>query len=87
MPDGVGIRLRCLPDGAFQQAAEIGWNHRILELDVTGCQLPQRALLEVESESMLYFGELVRNDGSTASVSVEHSLDRSRLEPIRETWG
>jgi len=81
------VRLRCLPDGAFQNASELGWKGRTLELDITGCELSQGVLLEIEAGSMLYFGELVRNDGSTASVSVEHSLDRAKLEPIQQTWG
>lgn len=87
MSDRVGVRLRCLPDGVFQNAWELDRKNQILELDVTGIELTQGALLEIESGSMLYFGELVRVDESTASVLIEHSVDRARLKPIQQTWG
>ena len=87
MSERAGVRLRCLPDGAFHDAFELAWKSRLLELDVTGIELPQGALLEIECGSMLYFGELLRNDGSTASVLIEHSVDRARLQAIQQTWG
>ena len=87
MPERVGVRLRCLPDGVFQDASELGWKGRVLELDGTGLDLLPGALLEIESGAMLYFGEFLRNDGSTATVLVEHSLDRAKLQPIQQIWG
>lgn len=87
MSDRVGVRLRCLPDGAYQHAFVLGWKSRLLELDVTGMELPQEGLLEIECGSVLYFGELLGNDGSTAGVLIEHSVDRAKLQPIQQTWG
>jgi hypothetical protein len=87
MSDRAGVRLRCLPDGAFQPALALGWKNRLLELDVTGIELPQKALLEIECGSVLYLGELLRNDGSIASVLIEHSVDCAKLKPIQQTWG
>ena len=87
MSERARVRLRSLPDGAFHDASELAWKSRLLELDITGIDLHPGALLEIQCGSMLYFGELLRNDGSTASVLIEHSVDRARLKQIQQTWG
>jgi hypothetical protein len=58
-----------------------------LELDVTGEELPLGALLEIENGRTLFWGQLQQLEGNIAIVSVEHSLDTSRLQPIQEVWG
>jgi len=87
MPDRPGIRVRRLPDGAFQDATQISLEGRFLELNVTGEELPLGALLEIESGQTIFWGQLQQTNGVTAIVSIEHSLDTSRLQPIREVWG
>jgi len=87
MSERLGIKLRSLPDGQFQDAFEVGFKGRYLELDLAGRDLPLGSLLEIERGSMLYLGELQRNTGKTAVVLVEHSLDRTKLKPIQEIWG
>ena len=87
MPERVAVRVRCLPDGVFSQAFEIPSDGRFLELDVTGNRFPLGSLVEIEKGSMLYWGELKQWVDRKALVWIEHSLDRSKLQPIRETWG
>jgi len=87
MPDRAGIRVRRLPDGEFHDAAQISLEGRFLELNVTAEELSVGALLEIESGPILFWGELQQKNGVTAIVSIEHSLDTSRLQPIREVWG
>ena len=87
MPERVGIRVRRLPDGEFRDAIQTSSGGRLFELDVTGETLSVGSLLEIEDGSTLYWGELLQLLGSTAVVRIEHSLDRSKLQPIREAWG
>ena len=87
MPEGIRVRVRRLPGGDFRDALQISSNGRFLELSLSGEDLPLGSLLEIEQGSSLYWGELQQLGGSTALVCVEHSLDRSRLQPIGEIWG
>jgi len=87
MPERVGVRVRRLPDGEFRDALQTSSDGRFLELDLRGEVLSLGALLEIERGSTLYWGELLELAGATALVWIEHSLDRSKLQPIRETWG
>lgn len=87
MPERVGVRLRRLPDGDFREARRITSQGRFWELDLAGETFPLGSLLEIEQDSTLYWGAVQELDGSTATVWIEHSLDRSRLQPVREVWG
>jgi len=87
MSDLVGMRVRCLPAGDFRDAFRVSAAGRFWGLNVTGEPLPLGSLLEIEQGSTVYWGELRQMAGSTALVCIEHSLDRSRLQPIREIWG
>lgn len=84
----IGVKLRCLPDGDFQEGHEIGRKGRMLELDLSdeARGFPRGALLEIECGSMLYLGELQERIGSTAVVLVEHAVDRARLASIQDAW-
>jgi len=87
MSEPVGVKLRCLPDGQFQDVFEIALKGRLLELDLAGLDVPVGSLLEMECGSMLYLGQLQQKTGSVAVVLIEHSLDRTKLKPIQEIWG
>lgn len=87
MPEGMGIRVRRLPEGDFCDALQVSTNGRFLEVTLPGESLPLGCLLEVEHGSSLYWGELQQLVGSTAIVCIEHSLDRSKLQPIGQIWG
>ncbi|MBZ5724549.1 MAG: hypothetical protein LAP87_06085 [Acidobacteriia bacterium] len=83
------VRVRSLPDGEFVEGREVSRRGSVLELEIAnpGRELSQGALLEIESGSMLYLGELQQWSGSKVIVLVEHSLDRSKLSSIQESWG
>ncbi len=87
MLDQVGVRFRRLPEGEFHQACPISTHGHFWQLDVTGEALPLGSLLEIEQGSTLYWGAVQEVDGSKATVSIEHSLDTSRLQPLGEIWG
>ena len=89
MAERTGLRLRRLPDGAFQEGVEVGWEGRVLEVDLPGGRggLSPGAPLEIECGSMLYLGELQHGSGSTARIVVEHSVDRSKLASMQDAWG
>jgi hypothetical protein len=86
MSEQARLRVRRLPDGRFSDALQVSSGGRFLEFEASD-NLPLGCLLEIEQDSMLYWGELQQLEGSTARVAIEHSLDRSRLQPIREIWG
>lgn len=86
MSDRVGVRVRLLPDGEFRDALQISLEGRFLEIAVTE-DWPLGSLLEIENGQILFWGQLQQLEGNTAVVSIEHSLDTSRLQPIREAWG
>jgi hypothetical protein len=87
MSEQARLKVRRLPDGQFSDVLEVSSGGRFLEFESSGERLPLGSLLEIEQGSMLYWGELQQLVGSTARVAIEHSLDRSRLQPIREIWG
>jgi hypothetical protein len=81
------VRFRLLPHGEFREALHLGWKGRMLKIDLQDQDLALGAPLEIESEFMLYLGELDQRDGSIGSVLVEHSLDRAKLATDRDHWG
>ncbi len=87
MPEGIVVRVRPLPGGDFRDARQVSSNGRFLELNISGESLPLGSLLEIEQGSSLYWGELQQFVGSAALIYIEHSLDRSRLQPIGDIWG
>jgi hypothetical protein len=87
MPERVCVRVRCLPDGDFCDAIQTSLDGRLLELDIRGNTLPLGSLLEIEQGATRFWGQLQQVEGTSAVVSIEHSLDTSRLQPIRDIWG
>ncbi len=89
MPERTVVRLRRLPDGDFQEGAEVGWQGRVLEVDLLGGQggFSLGAPIEIECGSMLYLGEWQHGSGSTGRILVEHSVDRAKLASIQDAWG
>ena len=81
------VRYRVLPHGEFLEAPHLGWNGRILKIGLEGQALAIGAPIEIESERMLYLGELCELDGAVGSVLVEHALDRAKLATDRDHWG
>jgi hypothetical protein len=87
MSERVGVRVRRLPDGEFHDALQLSLEGRFLELETQEETLPLGSLVEVERGPTLFWGQLQQVEGTCVTVSVEHSLDTSRLQPIRDIWG
>ena len=87
------MKLRSLPDGNIQEAQEAGWEGSMLHLILPEGQsglapgFAPGVLAEIETESKLYLGEVRQCSGSAMKVLVEHSLDRTRLASMQDTWG
>lgn len=89
MPDRNAVKVRSLPDGGILEGREAGWEGTVLRVDLAGPTegLSRGVLVEIESGSMLYLGEVQRSSGSGVTAKVEHALDRHRLASIQNTWG
>lgn len=81
------MRVRCLPDGNFQQGLEAGWEGRLLRADVSGGEFAFGMPLEIECGSMTYLGELQERSGSIHVIRVEHSVDRAKLDFLEDGRG
>ena len=89
MPDRNTVKVRTLPGGGFLEGWEAGWEGAVLHMDLPGPKegLSRGVLVEIESGSMLYLGEVQRSSGSGVTAKVEHALDRHRLASIQNAWG
>jgi hypothetical protein len=88
MSDRMRVRLRCLPEGEYRQALQTGGEGRFLHFDLADADggFPAGSLLEIESGPLIRMGELVERRGLRAVVLIEHSIDRSRVPAMEETW-
>jgi len=87
MPEQSAVRVRVLPDGEPEHASLVSRQGRLLELSLGERNFPLGTLFEIEHGVMLYLGELQEKKGPVLVIAIEHSVDRERLKPIRETWG
>jgi len=88
MSYGCPVRVRSLGSGESIDAQEAGWEGKTLSL-MLGDGKPVFTpgdLVEIQSESRLYLGEVRRCEGTALKVSVEHALDRARLISMQDTW-
>ena len=83
------MRVRRLPDGPVEDAAEGEWNRGSLTilLSAQTGEIAKGSLIQIESASMVYLAEVLRIDGDQAQVRIEHALDRSKLRALEEIWG
>ncbi len=44
------------------------------------------ALVEVQSEHLLYFGVVLGKQDSAMLIAIEHTVDRTALAAIQEVW-
>ena len=81
--------IRRLSEGDRHPAVENGRHGRYLFLDIEdrAGEFPIGSLIEIEDGSMLCLGEIQQWTKSTATILVEHSLDRARLASVDEMWG
>ena len=89
MPERSTVKVRYLPDGSFLEGREAGWDNTLLRVDLPGSKdgFSQSVLVEIESGSMLYLGEVQQCSESGVTARVEHSLDLRKLASIQSTWG
>ncbi len=91
MSDRGLMRIRSLPNGGSYNAEEVGFDGNTLHLNLLNQPAvavpPPGALVEVESESALYLGEVRQSQAPSVTVFIEHSLDRARLAAIQNIWG
>ena len=89
MPAANTVKVRSLPDGGFLEGREAGWENAVMHVDLPGPKegLSRGVLVEIESGSILYLGEVQRSSGSGVTAKVEYALDRHRLASIQNTWG
>jgi len=82
------LKVRCLPDGAFLEGWEAGWNNGLLRVDLPAPHdgLCRGALVEIECGPMLYLAEVQQSSESGVTAKVEHSLDRQKLALIQGAW-
>jgi len=82
------VALRRLPEGSFERALECSWSGRYVELSLLedSKQFPLGALVEIDTGEFIYLGEIQRRHDLHLWISVEHSLNRSKLARIQEVW-
>ena len=85
------VRMRPLPAGPFREGWEVRWTGKVLDIDFADqsatADLPAGIPVEVQSEERLYLGVLQERHMTRVSIEVEHYLERSQIESIREVWG
>jgi hypothetical protein len=88
MPERNTVKVRYLPDGGILEGREAGWENTSLRVDLPGPKdgFSRGVLVEIESGSMLYLGEVQQCSESGVTARVEHSLDRHKLASIQNTW-
>ncbi len=89
MPDRNTVKVRYLPDGAFLEGREGGWENAVLRVDLAGPKdgFSRGAPVEIECGSMLYLGEVQECSESGITARVGHALDRHELASTQTTWG
>jgi hypothetical protein len=51
-----------------------------------GTEFKAGALVEVQSEHLLYFGVVLGKQDSAMLIAIEHTVDRTALAAIQEVW-
>jgi len=83
------ITVRRLPDGKTYCGVERGLRGALLDVELapdTPGFLETGALVEAESSSHIYLGEVQGVRGGALRISVEHIVDRAALAAIQQVW-
>jgi hypothetical protein len=84
------VTIRRLPDGETHAGRlESGHGRRLrVSIPTSGkdVEFKTGALVEVQSERVLYLGAVLGRQDSTMLVAIEHTLDRMALAAIQEVW-
>jgi hypothetical protein len=82
------VRVRLLPGELSVDGYQLSLRGRLLEVDLRGSERQYGIgdLVEIENGDTIYFGEILRRTESSTFVLIDHSLDRTKLPSIEETW-
>lgn len=82
------MRFRSLPEGVFREAEHAGWDGHMLQIKLSDGQPgpDSGTLVEVESDSRLYLGEVRQSKDLLCRILIEHSLERARLASVKDSW-
>ncbi len=85
-PVGTDIRVRRLPDGELVGARQIELRGRLMLIEMSGPDAPLGTLVEIQTESTFYWGEVQRQDGAQLVLHLEGSLSRAAISAITNGW-
>jgi hypothetical protein len=84
------VTIRRLPDGELQAGIEHSLTGALLRVNVlpspANRQLGMGALVEVQSATTLYLGEVQGCRDLLLLIAVEHAVDREALAAIQQVW-
>lgn len=93
------LTIRRLPGGEVRPGCMVSREGDRLELTLLSeaggrdrgmDALVMGALVEVECEQVVYLGEVLRRDavrqGVALTIAIEHTVDRSTVAAIQDTW-
>jgi len=83
------ITLRRLPDGKTYAGLERSLRGALLDVELapdTPVFLQPGALVEVQSPTHIYLGEVQGIRGAVLRIAVEHIVDQAALAAIQRVW-
>ena len=84
------VTVKQLPDGESHFGRLENNDGQRLRVSIpppaNGMEFKDGALIEVQSERVLYLGIVLGRQDSAMSVAVEHTVDRTALAAIQEVW-
>lgn len=85
------VSVRLLSGGNSHKTRFQSLEGRLLNLTLAGALdnppiFKPGELVEATSPGTLYLGEVLREDGGSLQIEIEHALDREALAAIREVW-
>ncbi len=85
-----GVTVRQLPEGEIHSGRLESCEGQRLRVSLQspdkGAEFKADALVEVQSERVLYLGVVLGRQNSTVLVAIEHTVDRMALAAIQEVW-
>ena len=84
------VKVRSLPKGEWHDAAAAELSAQVLALGVGSsgaAELKPGSPVEIRSDACLYLGTLQEVDAGQCRVLLEHSVEWSKVDWVREIWG
>ena len=82
------ITVRRLPGGEPRSALleRRDRRHFVISKLVDGAEFEAGSLIEIQSEKVVYLGQVLGEQESSLLISIEHTLDRVALTEIGKVW-